>query len=281
MQRIEIREKLRPYSRKEGTKCLVPCSDWIFEAFHDRIVISDGEVVPISLSGPVRNFLVQMDLERDCAWISGLTPNGVYELQLTAEDGQLFLTVRRIPKDGLKIGNNPVTLRQKILLASGGVTVERRLPERLSLGNWKAQDWDLVSQRKDPREFVPTLFLLGQKSVLSPRSGIFGLEETHTYAQIRNKLVREEKGALHILPGIAEYPVGRAHLQASFGPLQLEWSEGIVRKVCIEPNVHCSVSIIFPPNIGSYRFQGCRLESNSALLLEKGRPVWLDCFHES
>lgn len=219
MQRIEIREKLRPYSRKEGTKCLVPCSDWIFEAFHDRIVISDGEVVPISLSGPVRNFLVQMDLERDCAWISGLTPNGVYELQLTAEDGQLFLTVRRIPKDGLKIGNNPVTLRQKILLASGGVTVERRLPERLSLGNWKAQDWDLVSQRKDPREFVPTLFCWAKRVSFLLDLGFLAWKRLIPTRKSETSSLGRKKGRFTSYPGLQntlwEGLISKLHLDPS------------------------------------------------------------------
>ena len=164
MRNIEIREKIAPYTHVPGTPCLVPCCDWVITPFPALLRVRGASDISIGITGPVKQFLVQMDLERDCVWISGQASEGCYRLQIQATFEGLFLTVRRAPKEGLLIGGQRLVATEKILLASGGKVSFPKVCERLSLGNWKAQDWDLVRRRNDVREIVPPLFLLGQKT---------------------------------------------------------------------------------------------------------------------
>ncbi len=54
--------------------------------------------------------------------------------------------------------------KEKLLLAEGGkISPLNSICEKISLGNLKAQDWELVQRRSDLREMVPALYLLGQK----------------------------------------------------------------------------------------------------------------------
>ena len=171
MKRIEIREKIAPFSHLPGTQCIVPLSDWIVTVFPALLRISESIAIPIHITGPVSQFLVQMDLERDCVWISGVAREGYYRLKLSAFEEGLALIVDRSPKEGILINSQRLKAKDKILIASGGKTVPQRPVERISLGNWKAQDWDLVRRRTDPREFVPALYLLGQKTPAGTAKG--------------------------------------------------------------------------------------------------------------
>lgn len=301
MRKIEIREKIAPYSRTPGTACFVPCSNWILSAFPTMLKVGGLPDIPIGAMGPVKDFLVQMDLERDCVWISGLSQEGPYRLQIEAVDGYLWLALCRAPKGGLVVKGNCLQAKEKLLLAKGGKTSQHRAYERLSLGNWKAQDWDLIQRRNDLREIIPSLFLLGQKMPLDEEvqerwilnhsfSGILlpCLESGRppdpatllqsAYGSIRSHLIQEEGTQIRILPGIREYPLGRSHLCASFGAVHLEWSQGLIRKMLINPNVHCELQFSWQKEVASFRFCGKRMNVHSTLSLTPRTQVLLDCF---
>jgi hypothetical protein len=323
MKNIEMREKIVPYTHVPGTPCLVPCSDWVITPFPALLRIRGASDISVGITGPVTQFLVQMDLERDCVWISGQAVEGCYRLQIQATFEGLFLTVRRAPKEGLLIGGQRLVATEKILLASGGKVSLRRVCERLSLGNWKAQDWDLVRRRNDVREIVPPLFLLGQKTpataslpegtvgLLDGKMDVFfraafsGVFVPHlhdplhqglypvgdgsgdamailglAYQKIRTQLIEEKENAIRILPGIAEYPVGRARLLSSVGCIHLEWSQGIIRRMNIEPVVNCVVAFAFQKEVASYRICGQRVQKGTTVALAAGTPVLLDRFQK-
>jgi len=323
MRSIEIREKIAPYTHVPGTPCLVPCSDWVITPFPALLRVRGASDIPIGITGPVKQFLVQMDLERDSVWISGQAIEGCFRLQIQATFEGLFLTVRRAPKEGLLIGGQRLAATEKILLASGGKVSLRKVCERLSLGNWKAQDWDLVRRRNDVREIVPPLFLLGQKTPAgaSLQEGTAGLldgkidvffraafsgvfvphlhDPLHqglhpecdfsgdamailgmAYQKIRKQLIEEKGSGIRILPGIAEYPVGRARLLSSVGLIYLEWSQGIIRRMIVEPFVDCEVTFAFQKEVASFRICGQRVAAITAVSLLAGTAIIFDRFQK-
>jgi hypothetical protein len=199
-------------------------------------------------------------------------------------------------------------------LAKGGKFVSQGTCERLSLGNWKAQDWDLVCRRSDARELAPPLFLLGQKvpvngdgsSITSLqtlfRTSFSGLLVPHlqdflyqglarppevkdpmellgvAYRTIRAHLIREEGEIVHILPDIEPYPVGRAHLKSSLGRIDLEWSQGMIRKMVVHPFSACIATFVFPKAVASFRVSGKRAQAGVPLALEPQASVLFDQF---
>jgi len=317
MRDIEISAKIAPYSQTPGTECVVPCSDWVITAFPAMLRVAGLLEIPIGVNGPVDDFLVQMDLERDCVWISGKAADGYYRFELTAKTEGLWLTVHRAPKSGLRIGDKAVALKEKILLVSGGQVIRRAAYERVFFGSWKAQDWDLVRRRNDMREALPPLFLLGQKvpadmeetslekmdlffrsafsGILVPRlrDGLHqGIVRTPLsqenpfallrsgYESIRASLLEEKGQSVYILPGIQKHPVGRASLYPLFGALQLEWTQGMIRRMIVTPLANGDVTFVFPKEVASFRVDNQRLVNGAVLSMKAGVPILFDRFQK-
>jgi hypothetical protein len=314
MRRIAICEKIIPYSHLPGTRSLVPCSDWVVEAFPALLRVVGKRDFVIEMAGPIEQFLVQLDLERDCVWISGKAREGCYRLQLTAAEEGLFVTARRVPKSGIVVGEHQLALNKRLLLAPGGKVSLRLACERLSLGNWKAQDVELVRRRSDVREIVPTLFLLGQKIPATPsiarsalkmemffRASFSGLFVPHlqdhlyqgilpneegdpmallnvAYRTIREHLIGEGSEGIAIMPGIKEYRVGRATLRTSFGWVHLEWTQGMMRRMIVEPKQNCQLPFVFPKEVASFRCAGQRVLNGAVVSLESSHSVLFDRF---
>jgi hypothetical protein len=100
------------------------------------------------------------------------------------------------------------------------------------------------------------------------------------YRKIRAHLIQEEGSSVRILPGIKEYPVGRASLQASFGLVHLEWTQEIIRKMIVEPLESCEVAFIFQKEVVSFRFCGQRVDNGAVLSLEAGAQILFDRFQK-
>ena len=318
MGKIAICEKITPYSHLPGTRCVVPCSDWVVEVFPALLRIVGKGDFALQVDGPIEQFLVQLDLEKDCVWVTGKGKDGCYRLQLTATEEGLFVTVRRAPKSGIVIGEHHLALKERRLLASGGKVSLRLVCERLSLGNWKAQDVELVRRRNDVREIVPTLFLLGQKipathplpaSALkmdmffrASFSGLFvphlqdPLHQGHqvvlpqllkgdpmallnlAYRTIRDHLVQDGKESVSLMPGIKEYPVGRASLRTSFGLVDLEWAQGMMKKCLVKAKEDCQIAFVFPKEVASFRCAGQKTLNGAVISLKAFDVVSFDCF---
>lgn len=312
LEKLEIREKLAPFSHLSGISCLVPLSDWVITAYPALLKVGALEF-PIALTGPVKEFTVQMDLERNCVWIWGTAKEGQFRFKLSATEAGLFLLVDKAFKNGITVGKELLHRKGTLLLAAGGHTcaISPSQVERLSLGNWKAQDWDLVGRRRNFAEIAPILFMLGQKlpsttsaSIESPEhfflaalSGLCAptLQDAiyaglppftgtpiaflrATYETIRAYLIRD----FAILPNLpSAWDAGRVlGLQTAYGTIDVEWTKKQIRRMIFIPSHSFDVAFQFPKEITSYRCNGQRLTKGATFSVEANKRYLFDRFQK-
>ena len=185
---IKIAERLRPFSHESGVFVLLPGSSFRLQVFPQGIVVEDllGPVplllanIEIPITGPVREFTVQQDLEKGCVRIWGFENQGFfrYELYSTTDcQGILFHLQKGRGEAPLVSGKWSLAYisqnNQQIFIGPSNEDVSSKKPynvpliERLSLGNNKAQDWSLIHRRKQMEEILPLWHRLGQLIPLS------------------------------------------------------------------------------------------------------------------
>ncbi len=167
--RIKIAERLRPFSHCPGTLCVLPGSQNIVQVFPTLIKVN-GNSFPLELSGPVKDFTVQLDLEKRCIWVWGTYKQGYRRFKLFSDQGTFKMIEVRGPN------------REKATAAA--------LPsfERLSLGSHKKQDWCLIKRRESLEEIFPHWIRLAQMmpdSIDPHREGTAALLE-HCERAIQN-----------------------------------------------------------------------------------------------
>lgn len=253
--------KLQPFSHRPGTPCVVPGSDWVVEPFPALLRVRGGREFALGITGPVREFTVQLDLEKTQVSVWGHAQEGYFRYQIAAGEAGLELRVMR--GFALRVGDVVVSPKSSLLLARGSkLAAPRQALERLSLGNFRAQDIDRMRERLDMRELAPMLFALGQKVPVAPLvlaeanlthlflarfTGLFvparedalhqgiavnvhGVEPlallSGAYATIRSWLLDGE----NILPALPrEWEAGKVFgLQTHGGALDIEWRKGRV-----------------------------------------------------
>ena len=176
--RIEIDDRLRPFSHTPGTTCLIPGTFYSVRVFPCFLQIYDiskstpvlvGEVC-VKLSGPIEQFTVQQDLEKGYISVWGRAPQGFFRYCLRghAEGKGIEFYVEKAPEVGLTVtfeGQDQFLAEKASLHFFTEDKIFRPyvapIRERLSLGNNKAQDWDLVKRRLDPKEIIPVWHRLG------------------------------------------------------------------------------------------------------------------------
>lgn len=230
--RIEIKTKLRPFSHKSGTACLIPGTTRVVRAYPTRIEVEGlGHIETTT-----RPFTLTQDLER------GLVRVGKTKIIPLA--------------NGVKVGDQ---------ILGSGEPLSLSPTENLSFGCAKKQDWDLILRRLDPREIYPIWFRLGQlipavgepiDNLLETLQGRFSdlmvptTKELHTgfdlpnvepitllnagYKTIRSYFIQEDD-QLALLPNLPpELHAGRmTNVKFSHGTLDLEWSKKSLRRVII------------------------------------------------
>ncbi len=151
---IKIAARLRPFSHLPKTRCLIPGTDTLVEAYPARVVLKDfgGKVlkdITLDVEGPLKDFTVLQDLERGCVTIFSES----YRFHI-------------LPNGEITYAKNP-----------GLSPLE--MQERLSLGSHKKQDWTGIRRRLDFCEIFPLWFRLGTLLDLPERKeadeGIFTL----------------------------------------------------------------------------------------------------------
>lgn len=158
---IKIAERLRPFSHIAGTYCVLPGSTLRLHIFPARIFVHDLSksnptlmsecIVPVK--GPVKDFTVQLDLEKSRINVWGKGAEGYFNYIICAAQNPTQLNIEVLK--GLSTWTPP----QKAANPSSF-----SLPtERLSLGNHKSQDWEGVKKRGDLSEILPIWFALGQR----------------------------------------------------------------------------------------------------------------------
>lgn len=158
--KIKIAERLRPFSLVPGASCVIPGTLSVLQAFPTLLRI-DGKAIKLPLTGPVRGFTLQQDLEKHCVYVFGHAKEGYFRFRIFAsEEGFL------IEREKGKIQSERVAAEIRF--------VPKASFERLSLGSHKTQDWDQVLRRFDLKEILPVLFCLGQKIPFLPPQPLTG-----------------------------------------------------------------------------------------------------------
>lgn len=164
--KIEIAHRIHPFSHKPGTACLLPGTGHTIEAFPTLIRVA-GKSLQLALTGPVAEFTLQQDLEKNCVRVFGKAKEGFYELRAEAQEGSISMFAERVPASGLGYhleGKKGILQKKdRLQLPSDGSFVLPAHVERLSLGNHRQADWDLMQKRFSLKELLPVLFCLGQK----------------------------------------------------------------------------------------------------------------------
>lgn len=184
--KIEIVERLRPYTHLPGQNSLIPGTTWqakVFPTKIDFLDLSDSSGVFKSLllnvKGPLKDFTVQLDLEKALLRVWGESPEGF--LRYRIEGG--VLTLEKAPSDQLectwegkvsclKLKDSLKLFEAKTLSLTAGEG------ERLSLGCHRAQDWDLVKRRMDLHQMLPICLRLSEFLPELPVKGSLSLLET-------------------------------------------------------------------------------------------------------
>lgn len=207
---ITIAERLRPYSHSPGIACIIPRTTYkviifpsllkIYEICNVRLV----KTIEIKVKGPLKQFTVQQDLENDfiCVWGHGEEGFVRYKLQYDLKENAIQFYLDKSPKQILQlvIDDKIMTLseHQSVSLISESVSVESHSTFncRLSLGNNKAQDWDLIKRRIDMKEILPIWHRLGY--LVSPLQN--SMDDNSTTLISLCKEAIETKNVLDIVP---------------------------------------------------------------------------------
>ncbi len=160
--RITISERLRPFSHRPGQATLIPGTTLVAFIYPNKLVVHDqfeGNQIAdldLSITGPVREFTVEQDLEQGCVTVWGQTEGGFVRYRLLPLTGGrgVQLAVDKGPKQFL--GG-----QETMLIGEEGDLADVGIDERLSLGMSKKLEWDRVRQRADLREILPVWHRLG------------------------------------------------------------------------------------------------------------------------
>lgn len=176
---IKIAERLKPYSHIPGASTVLPGSSYQIEAFPACLRIYDlTQSFPkllvellFDLQGPFKDFTLQNDLEKGEIRVWGELSTGLirYTIRASTKDRGVRILFEKTPENGIKIRFNETEkllhAKESLYLLSESIAeAELFSPntlERLSLGNNKAQDWELINRRLDLTEILPIWHRLG------------------------------------------------------------------------------------------------------------------------
>jgi hypothetical protein len=144
--KITIAERLRPFSHLPGASCVIPWSSYKVQAFPAKLIFEnlntfEKQEVPLDWRGPVKEFTLELDLEKGVVWVYGKTAQGHRRVCIEMQEA------------GIAIDKKPILFGTRLMPHS---------MERLSLGMSKKLDWELVSRRQEMAEILPVWFRLGQ-----------------------------------------------------------------------------------------------------------------------
>jgi hypothetical protein len=171
--KITIAQRLRPYSHRPKTTCLIPYTQWSATIYPTRLIFSHIEELvekefSLPVKGPVEGFTVLSDLEKGRIAVFGKAKEGFFRYYIYREQDEIVVECDKAPEPFALLRfaiKDPLKTKEPL--------------ERLSLGAHRALDWELVTRRLDLREILPVLFHLSQVSgrgqQLPAHSGIFTL----------------------------------------------------------------------------------------------------------
>jgi len=174
---IKIAERLKPYSHLPGTYLMLPKSVYRCQIFPTLLRVDDLskpipatiEEIQLPLTGPISDFTIVQDLEKQQILVWGKSPEGHFRYSIKNSDDQsIIVQFEKHPKELVSFTIQSKSPVRKFSVATSG--------ERLSLGNHKAQDWELIRRRSDFAEIFPLWHRLGSlieqpDQTCSPSSG--------------------------------------------------------------------------------------------------------------
>lgn len=188
---ISIAERLRPFCHLPGTATILPGSSYQVQVFPCLVRFFDltknqplllGEL-NLYLKGPVEEFTVFNDLEKGRITVSGKTVEGWvrYHLMSGFQGKGIRIFVEKVANGGVTIEiqgrKHSLSDKESLDLLQQTISFEPyKIPtcDRLSLGNHKGQDWELIKRRFDLAEMLPLVHRLGQ---LIPRNDVVDSQE--------------------------------------------------------------------------------------------------------
>lgn len=192
---ITIAERLRPFSHVPGFLFILPGSTLRFQIFPALIRVHDlsGKEplflteIEIGINGPVQDFTIQQDLEKGIILVWGHTLNGYMRYRITAaqKNFSFYITIEKEPVDhplkwALTNGfqmlphqeeehpKKTFIITSQVDKISSVLFYKPKEGERLSLGNHKKQDWDMMRQRAQMTEIFPLWLRLSQMLPICP-----------------------------------------------------------------------------------------------------------------
>lgn len=171
---MKIASRYRPFSHIPGNTCLIPNTSCEVTAYPTAVFVKDeqGRLVQIEweLTGLVKEFTLMQDLERREVFIYGIAKEGYFSYRLSCKEGSIILKLDRASqgflKGIIKESSAEICLKPKEILSLFKTSYHSLVMnlEKISFGNHKAQDWDLIKRRNNPLEYIPFWFALGQGS---------------------------------------------------------------------------------------------------------------------
>ncbi len=234
--KITIFEKLKPFSHIPGDSCLLPGSLLKLKIYPTLIQVYERSTsklqteIKLKIEGPVKDFTIQLDLEKGNIRVWGHSAHGYFRYTLTALSSfqeVLILTFEKAPleimhvscSEGFKFWEQDTALtfslptqsgkeKQDLLLSKSQLSnAQKFIPpstEKLSLGVTKRQDWNLVQSRGQLEEILPYILKLGQifPPLEKTQNGLINLIDT-AKEFVREKNKQSLKDTLSLLNKVA------------------------------------------------------------------------------
>ncbi len=189
MRQIKIAERLHPFSHTPGEYCLLPKSSLRLQIFPALIIVHDLSEsiprllakIPVPIKGPVKEFTAQLNLEKGNIDVWGQSSEEYFHYRIFS--ALLPLQIALQIDKGLSTWK-PKPLEQDPSFAIQQAAQSSITAERLSLGNHKSQDWDMVKRRSDLVEILPAWLRLGE---LIPSPKRISYEGTAALLNVCNK----------------------------------------------------------------------------------------------
>lgn len=182
---IKIHDRFKPFSHTFGQRCMIPKSNWGIEAYprEIRFFLKEQSIpLELDLNDPIKEFTLQLDLEKDVVRIFGRAKEGYFHFEISHEANKIVIILKRgksIPYSFA--GKKGVLERHQFLEIETEPSFETYQIERLSLGVTKKLDWEMVLRRGELKEILPILFFLGQKGDPEGSNSSFRIDSLESF----------------------------------------------------------------------------------------------------
>lgn len=196
--KIRLDHPLRPFSHTSGAFVILPGTFFSFQIFPALIKVWEATSanpkliaeITLGIDGPVKDFTVQLDLEKRLIKIWGFSPDRYWRYTLTRHPKGFELKFEK-EKIALTLNSNDLC---NLIHQESSLIFETKQPaildddcaEKLFLGVNKAQCWEQIQARKNLAEIFPFWLRLGQ---LLPKisSDDLGEGTTSFLVKLKNK----------------------------------------------------------------------------------------------